>query len=65
MVITWNTKKVAGGYEWRVYTVGYQVKSITLKSGIRPTRAQAEGRAQKWMLYLSHQQKTGNLDIAA
>lgn len=65
MVITWNTKKVAGGFEWRVYTVGYQMKSVVLKTGIRPTRAQAKGRAQKWHNYLNAMHKLGKLEVAA
>ena len=51
-VITWSTHKFATGYEWRVYSFGYQVPQETLKSGICNTRAKAMGEAKRWTIYL-------------
>jgi len=50
-VITWNTHKTATGYEFRVYTVGYQVPSEILKTGTCTSRAVAKLQAQKWVRY--------------
>jgi len=54
-VITWNTHKTEGGFEFRVYTVGYQVPSEILKSGVCRTRAVAVRMAKQWTLYLKAQ----------
>lgn len=47
-VITWNTTKTETGFDYRVYTVGYQVASETLKTGHCATRAIATNRAKAW-----------------
>ena len=58
MVITWNTTKTASGlYQFRVYTLGYQVEGETLKTGICRTRAQATGWAKKWTRYFKAKQR--------
>lgn len=57
MVITWNTHKVEGGFEYRVHTVGYQVAGETLRSGICSTRAKAVRLAKQWTIYLKAQQR--------
>lgn len=57
MVITWKTTKTAAGFEFRVYTFGYQIVSQTLKAGVCPTRAKAVLRAKKWCRYLKSQQR--------
>lgn len=57
MVITWNTHKTADGFEYRIYTVGYQVQSEILKTGICTTRAQAVMMAKKWTRYFKAQQR--------
>lgn len=51
-VITWNTHKVQGGFQFKVYTVGYQVPSETLKIGVCASRAKAVRLAKQWCLYL-------------
>jgi hypothetical protein len=51
MVTTWNTHKTETGFEYRVYTVGYQVPSETLKAGLCATRAQAVSKAKAWTRY--------------
>lgn len=51
-VITWRTKKVENGFEYSVIEVGYQVDTITHKTGVLATRAQAKGQAQKWAKYI-------------
>ncbi len=56
-VITWNTHKTEAGFEFRVFTVGYQVPSETLKSGVCASRAKAKLLAQKWVRYLKAQQR--------
>ena len=58
MIITWNTSKTAQGFEFRVYQMGYQVPSQTLKTGVCVSRAQATLRAKKWTRYFKAQQKT-------
>ncbi len=50
-VITWNTKKVAGGFQFRVYEFGYQVPTVELKVGVVSTRARASSRAKAWTRY--------------
>lgn len=54
-VIGWNTTKTADGFQFRVYTVGYQVPTETLKTGICSSRAKAKLQAQKWARYLKAQ----------
>lgn len=56
-VITWNTHKTEGGFQFRVYTVGYQVASVELKTGVCSSRAKAKLLAQKWVRYLKAQQR--------
>jgi len=53
LVITWNTHKVETGYEFHVYSFGYQVPAVTLKKGICRSRAIAKSQAQKWVRYLN------------
>lgn len=55
-VITWNTTKTAAGYEWRVYSFGYQIPETTLKTGVRTTRAKATLQARKWTRFLKAEQ---------
>ena len=64
-VITWNTTKVANGFEFRVYSFGYQIPQVTLKTGICPTRAMATLRARKWCRYFKSEQQRKILGIAA
>lgn len=47
-VITWNTHKVDGGFEFHVYSFGYQLPQETLKRAVCATRAQATGEAKAW-----------------
>lgn len=54
-VITWNTRKTDAGFEYRVYSFGYQVPAETLKVGVVPTRAMATLRARKWKLFFKAQ----------
>lgn len=54
-VITWNTHKTEGGFEFRVYTVGYQIASETLKTGVCRSRAVAVRLAKQWTRYLKAQ----------
>lgn len=56
-VITWRTTKTEKGFAFRVYSFGYQIPEITLKTGICPTRATATDRAKKWSRYLKSQQR--------
>jgi hypothetical protein len=58
-VITWKTHKGTAGYEWTVYSFGYQIPAVTLKSGVCKTRPQATGQAQRWCAYLKAQAKRG------
>ena len=51
MVITWNTTKTSQGFEFNVYTVGFQVPSQTLKTGVCSSRAKAVLQAKKWVRY--------------
>lgn len=50
-VVTWNTHKTAAGYQFKVYTVGYQVPTVVLKEGVMSSRARAKTRAQAWVRY--------------
>lgn len=47
----WNTTKTAAGYVWTVTRFIYGGGTTTLQTGTCPTRAQAAGRAKKWVLY--------------
>jgi hypothetical protein len=58
MIITWNTTKTAGGFEYRIYQMGYQMAAQTLKTGICATRAQATLRAKKWTRYFKATKET-------
>lgn len=52
MVITWRTEKIDNGqFRYIVKRVGYQHQEI-IQTGIRSTRAQAKGMAQRWVRYL-------------
>ncbi len=51
-VISWNTHKVASGYEWRVYSLAYGDSTETLKTGTARTRAIATRLGRQWTLYL-------------
>lgn len=60
MIFSWNTHKLsAGQYAWSVYSYEYGVGQINRKAGMCPTRAQAIGRAKKWVLYFK---RGGNPD---
>jgi hypothetical protein len=54
MTITWNTTKTSEGFEFRVFTVGYQVPSQELKTGVCPSRARAVLLAKKWVRYFNY-----------
>lgn len=56
-VITWQTTKTETGFAFRVYSFGYQIPEITLKSGVCATRAIAVGQAKRWSRYLKSQQR--------
>lgn len=56
-VPTWRTTKVDGGFEYHVYSFGYQVPEETLKLGVCATRAQAKGFAQRWLRRYKAQQR--------
>ena len=47
-VITWNTKKVESGFEYNVYSFGYQVPSVSLVTGVAKTRAIAVRLAKQY-----------------
>jgi len=51
MVITWQTTKTESGYEYRVYSFGYQVPSVTLATGKARTRAIATRLAKQHAIY--------------
>lgn len=57
MVITWRTKKVIDGFEFRVFTVEYNKPSTILKTGKLSTRARAVNQAKKWTRYIKHNKK--------
>lgn len=57
MVITWNTHKTEAGFVYRVYTIGHQVASETLKTGVCATRAQAMSRAKAWTRHFKAAQR--------
>ena len=57
MVITWNTHKTEAGFAFRVYSVGYQIPSQELKTGICGSRAKAVSHAKKWCLYFKAKQR--------
>lgn len=57
-VISWRTKKVEGGFEFRVISVGYQVDTIIHKTGLMSTRARAKSQAVKWVRYYKSLQRT-------
>lgn len=51
-VISWNTQKSTNGFDFRVYSLGYQEPQVTLKSGHAATRAIATRLAKQWTLAL-------------
>lgn len=55
-VVSWNTKKTAAGFEFRVYSFDYQVADVEHARGTLPTRAQAVARAKQWVRYIKAQQ---------
>lgn len=57
MVITWHTHKVESGFQFRVYSFGYQVPNVELKTGICSSRAKAKLLAQKWARYFKARQQ--------
>lgn len=56
MVITWNTRKTAAGYEFIISRVGHQSYEV-LKTGTCLTRAKAVLLGKKWARYLKSQQE--------
>jgi len=54
-VISWNTSKIAEGFQYRVYSVSYGEATKTLHVGVASSRAKAKLMAQKWMRYLKAQ----------
>ena len=57
MVITWNTKKVETGFEFKVIQVGFQVNTVVLKTGVLSSRAKAVTQAKKWTRYFKQVNK--------
>jgi hypothetical protein len=55
MVITWNTKKTAYGYDFIISRIGYQSYEV-IKTGTCPTRAKAVLLGKKWSRYLKAKQ---------
>ena len=49
--VSWKTTKSGGKFVATVYTVGYQVPSVTLGTYTRATRAQAVGAAKQATRY--------------
>jgi hypothetical protein len=58
---SWSTTKTANGYGWKVYEIigratpnaeGHYAEYADVKTGTRPTRAQASGEAKRWTKYL-------------
>lgn len=47
-VITWNTTKTETGFDYRVYSFGHQIPTVTLRTGSCATRAIAVNRAKAW-----------------
>ena len=54
-VIGWNTHKVSNGFQFNVYSFGYQVETVILKTGVLPSRARAVLVAKKWTMFLKSQ----------
>jgi hypothetical protein len=52
--ISWNTTKTAAGYEWKVYSFGYQIPNVTLASGVCATRERATYAAKKMKMKCLH-----------
>lgn len=48
-VLTWNTHKIDGGFEYHVYSFAHQEPNETLQRGVCATRAQAAGLARRWL----------------
>jgi hypothetical protein len=57
MVTTWNTHKTEAGFEFRVYRLGYQVPTETLKQGVCSSRAKAVLLAKKWVRWFKAQER--------
>jgi hypothetical protein len=55
MIITWRTHKTPDGFQFRVYTFGYQTPETDLKTGTSLTRSKAVARAKKWARYFRAQ----------
>jgi hypothetical protein len=60
LVITWSTHKTGFGFEYRIFTIGYNVPSVTLKTGLCSTRSIAVRQAKAWTRYFK-QQPEGSL----
>lgn len=56
-VITWNTTKTAEGFEFHVYSFGYQIPDETLKRGVVRSRAIATRLGKQWAAYFKSQQR--------
>jgi hypothetical protein len=50
-VIAWNTTKTAEGFEFHVYSFGYQIPQETLKRGTARSRAIATRLGRQWARY--------------
>lgn len=59
-VLNWNTKKTESGFEFRVYSIGYDTRTETLKTGTAASRAVAKRLATRWMMYFKAEQKKGS-----
>lgn len=54
-VYTWNTKKVANGFEYKAgyFNANSPKDGVTvLQTGVLKTRARASAKAKKWKMYL-------------
>jgi hypothetical protein len=64
-VVTWRTKKVDNGFEFRVFSLDYKKDTIIHKTGVLPTRARAVTQAKKWVRHYKSAQvadKRSSLD---
>jgi hypothetical protein len=57
MITTWRTTKTETGFSFTVFQIGYQVPSVTLKTGECSSRAKAMLLAKKWVRYFKAQQR--------
>ena len=56
-VVTWSTRKVAGGFEFRAVSFDHGVAETVHAAGVLPTRERAQAHAKRWVRYLKAQQR--------